>query len=160
MGPKKILFVCTGNSCRSVMAQEYMRHRLQRAGIERMQVESAGVFAISGMSPTKETLRVLQENGVACSDHHARLLTPSMIQEADLVFVMEQFQMDEVLRRDPSAKGKIHLLKTYNLSPPENAANANIPDPIGKPLEVYEVCFADIREAAERVAKSLGVHTA
>jgi len=160
MNTKRILFVCTGNSCRSVMAQEYMRQMLTRAGIERVQVESAGVFAISGMSPTKETLRVLQENGIVCSDHRARLLTPSMIQEADLVFVMEQFQMDEVLRRDPSSKGKIHLLKTYSLSPTDAPANANIADPIGKPMEIYEVCFADIREAVARVAKSLGVHTA
>jgi len=157
---KRILFVCTGNSCRSVMAQEYLRHLLRQASLERVQVESAGVFAVSGMSPTRETLRVLQEGGIACSDHRARLLAPSMVQEADLVFVMEQFQRDEVLRRDPASKTKIHLLKTYGLPATEAQANANIPDPIGKPLEIYEVCFADIREAIERVAKSLGVHTA
>ena len=160
MSAKRILFVCTGNSCRSVMAQGLMQALLKRAGIETIRVESAGVFAIDGMSPTRETQRVLQDVGVDCADHRARVLTTEMIQEADLIFVMEQFQADEILRRLSSAKGKVQLLKPYGLSQQDPMDNPNIPDPIGKPLEVYEVCFAEIREAVERVVKSLGVHSA
>ena len=160
MSPKKILFVCTGNSCRSVMAQEYLRHVLKRAGAEQLQVESAGVFAIQGMAPTKETVRVLQDAGIACSEHSARLLTPEMIRDADLVFTMEAFQTEEVVRREPSAKGKVHLLKPYHAAAGEAPLTPNIADPIGKPLEVYEVCFTEIREAVDRVAKSLGVPSA
>ena len=159
MNVKRILFVCTGNSCRSVMAERLMRHVLQRAGIGAVTVESAGVFAMTGMQPTSETLRVLREIGIDGADHRARLLTPEMAQAADLVFVMEQFHLDEVLRRIPSAKDKIYLLKTYGLSLVEVEQNPSIPDPIGKPMEVYEVCFAEIREAVERIARSLGVHT-
>ena len=161
MSPKKILFVCTGNSCRSVMAQELMRHMLTRAGIDAVQVESAGVFAIHGMGPTHETIRTLQDTGIVCSDHHARLLTPLMVQGADLILVMEPFQVEEVLRRDPSARPKVHLLKTYLAPPGEVSPHyTGIPDPIGKPLETYEVCFAEIREAIERVLKAMGVHSA
>ncbi|MBI4342911.1 MAG: low molecular weight protein arginine phosphatase [Candidatus Omnitrophica bacterium] len=159
MSVKQILFVCTGNSCRSVMAEGLMRHVLQRAGIDTVSVDSAGVFAVSGMQPTRETQRVLGDAGIDCSAHRARTLTPEMAQDADLIFVMEQFQLDEVLRRIPSARDKVHLLKTYGLATPDAEPNPNIPDPIGKPLEVYEVCFSDIRESVERVARSLGVHT-
>ena len=157
MNVKKILFVCTGNSCRSVMAQEYMRHIFKRAGIEHIQVESAGAFAISGMSPTKETVRVLLEAGIVCSAHQARLLTAEMVREADLIFTMEPFHTEEVIQRDGSADGKVHLLKTYNCPPGEAPVMPNISDPIGKPMEVYEVCFKQIRESVDRVAKSLGV---
>jgi len=141
------------------MAQGLMRHLLQRAGVSAVMVESAGIFAMDGMNPTRETLRVLQDAGVDSSSHRARALTLEMIHGADVVFAMEPFQMDEIVRRAPSAKDKVHLLKAYGLPPGDVQGPPGIPDPIGKPLEVYEVCFAEIREAIERIAKSLGVHT-
>ena len=122
MSVKRILFVCTGDSCRSVMAQG-----------------------------------LLQQIGVDCSSHRARRLTSEIIHAADLMFAMEQFQVDENVRQWPEVKGKTHLLKPYGLQPHQVPGNPNIPDPIGKPLEVYEVCFTEIRDAIERVAKSFGV---
>ena len=155
MTMKRILFVCTGNSCRSVMAKGIMEHALQQAGIQGVSVESAGLFAIEGMSATPETQRVLQGIGVDASAHRARSVTVDMIERADLMFVMEQFQAEHLIRRVPSANPKVHLLKAYGL--PRGAAgdSPDIGDPIGKPLEVYEVCFAVIREAVERVVRSL-----
>lgn len=134
-----------------------MQQVLERAGLSAIQAESAGVFAINGMAPTRETQRVLSSIGVDCSAYRARVLTADMIEVADLIFVMEPFQGEEVLRRLPSAKGKVHLLKPYGLPSGAVEGQPGIPDPIGKPLEVYEVCFNDIRQAVERIAKSLGV---
>ena len=160
MSVRRILFVCTGNSCRSVMAQALMRHALAQAGLQAIQVDSAGVFAMEGMPPTRETQRVLQDAGFDCAGHRSRPLTGEMIEWADLILAMEPFQMEEVIRRVPGAKAKTHLLKTYGFSSVPPAERAGIPDPIGKPLEVYEVCFAEIREAVDRLATSFGVSPA
>ena len=157
MNIKRMLIVCTGNSCRSVMAQGLMQQAFTRAGLDAIQVESAGVFAMEGMSPTRETQRVLLEAGIDCSHHRARSVTLEMIESAGLLLVMEEFQAEEITRRAPSARSKVHLLKTFGLAQPVESGRAGIPDPIGKPLEVYEVCFAEIREAVERVVRSLGV---
>ena len=63
----------------------------------------------------------------------------------------------ELVRRCPDAKEKIHLLKPYGVPTGQQDENPNIPDPIGKPMEIYEVCFSVIREAIARIEKSLGI---
>ncbi|MBI3324452.1 MAG: hypothetical protein HYZ92_04145, partial [Candidatus Omnitrophica bacterium] len=89
------------------------------------------------------------------SDHLTKTLTDEMIRQADLILVMEPLHLDEIRRRVPTASGKVHLLASFGLPQASGEREAAIPDPIGKPTEVYEICFATIREAVERVAQSL-----
>ena len=140
------------------MAQGLLQQQLkqmERRLRDPIEVSSGGVFAIEGMSPSRETLKLLHQAGIDMSGHMARSVTEEMIRQADVIFVMEPFHREEVLRRSPEAKGKVHLLKMFGRSNPPEAVDAGIPDPIGKPLEVYEICFATIKEAVERVAQSL-----
>ena len=141
------------------MAEGLLKKMVERAGLDTVQVESAGVFALDGMSPTRETQRLLKEAGIDCSSHLARTLTMPMVENADLILAMEEMHIEEILRRVPSAKSKVHILKLYAKTQEEGDPNPNIPDPIGKPLEVYEICFAIIQESVKRIAHTLGVRS-
>ena len=140
------------------MAQGLLQQRLKELESQLqdpVDVESAGIFAIDGMSPSRETVKLLLQEGVDLSGHMARSVSDQMIREADLVLVMELFHQEEILRRVPDAKGKVFLLKTCGQANPVPPDDPGIPDPIGKPAEVYEVCFATIKEAIARVANQL-----
>ena len=156
--PKQIVFVCTGNTCRSVMAHGLLQQRLADQAHRLkgpVEVGSAGVFAIDGLTPSRETLQLLRNRGADLSSHMAQTLTDAMIRQADLLFAMEQHQVDQIVHRVPEARGKTFLLKRYGRPPGEPVADPNIHDPVGKPMEVYEVCFAQIQEAVDRIAQSL-----
>ena len=158
--PKRILFVCTGNSCRSVMAQGLLQLRLKRAEhrlATPVEVESAGMLAIEGLSPSREALKLLLREGIDLSSHMARGLTDHMIREADAIFVMERLHLDDVVRRVPEAKDKAHVLRRFGLPAGGIGADADIPDPIGKPMETYESCFSMIRDAVDRIVQWLTI---
>ncbi len=150
---KKILFVCTGNSCRSVMAQGLLQHMLHKKGRNDIQVLSAGVSTQGGVGPTPETVEVMQAVGIDVSGHLGQPVTPELVQRADAVFCMEDFQRDLILARLPEAEQKVHLLKTFRFE--TLVLDPNIPDPIGRPKEMYESCLMTIRDAVERIEKWL-----
>ena len=164
-----ILFVCTGNSCRSVMAKAICEQLLRKRGLygdnpsnvnnpaKRIYVMSAGVAAVEGMTATFETRSVLRNAGMDITGHRATRLSEQMARHSELILVMEEAHRDEIIRRFPEAVSKVFMLKTFGLEPDVAAAGGDptIVDPIGKPLEVYEVCFSTIKEAVERVVKYL-----
>ena len=111
---------------------------------------------MDGLPASQETQRALAALGIDASAHRTKALTAPLIERADVIFAMEQFHADEIVRRVPAASDKVHLLKPYAACGEDAKGNPNIPDPIGKPMEVYEVCLAEIRKAVERIARALG----
>ncbi len=150
---KKIICVCTGNSCRSVMAWALL-DRIARERHLPIEVSSAGVSPVDGMRPSRETRELLLREGIDVSEHRAVRLTEEMIREADVMLVMERFHRSWIIDHDPSALTKTFLLTDYGQAGGETR---EIIDPISKPMEVYEVCLATIKEAVERVAKTVCV---
>ncbi len=152
----KILFVCTGNSCRSIMAKGYLEKRLKELGKEEITVSSAGVVALPCMPATKEAKQVVEEAGGDISDHRARRLSDVDVKGADLIFVMEDLHREHILSKYPRAVNKTYLLKDFKkLGNFDFSEDSDIADPIAKDIDFYRKIFSIIKESIERLLKEI-----
>ncbi len=147
---KNILFVCTGNSCRSVIAEALFEKMMAEDKRDDVEVSSAGVMTLSGLGASQGARMVLSREGVNISGHISQEVTRGMILKSDLVLVMEKVHEAELLRIAPEAKNRVFLLREFAKI---NGDDLEIADPIGKPLDFYERTFTLIKEALERVRK-------
>jgi protein-tyrosine-phosphatase len=153
---RSVLFVCTGNSCRSIMAEGLMKDALKELGKEDIRIGSAGVSAIDGFHPTRETIEAMKREGIDVSGFQSRSLTDEMIRDTDLILVMASHHMDDIIKRAPQAASKTHILKQYGRRDDSCACeDLDISDPIGKPMEVYEYTLGEIKREVNRIARIL-----
>lgn len=147
---KRILFVCTGNSCRSIMAEGYMKKRAGEEGLA-IEVKSAGTIGMKGIAPTKEALKILEKEGAEIGGLESKPLTEELINWADLILVMEPEHKARILEMCPEYEGRVTYLGEFN---PEKG-DIVIPDPIGRPLAFYRASFRMIRQSIEELVKWL-----
>ncbi len=148
---KTILFVCTGNSCRSVMAEYYLRKMLGHR--DDVEVVSAGTGVFIRSSASSETITVLRKEGVDASLHLSQPLNTILLKKSDLILTMTRAHRQQVLDWVPSVEKRVYLLREFTSLPSGTMASIDIPDPIGKPPEAYEECFLIIKEAVAKVMK-------
>ncbi len=146
---KTILFVCTGNSCRSVMA-EYLLKSLTR-GREDIEVLSAGTGVFLRTSASHETVFILKEEGIDASGHFSQPIHTVLLKKSDLIFVMTRTHRQQVLERVPEVEKRVYLLREFADNPCGFQADLDVPDPIGQPHYAYKQCFALIKEAMNKI---------
>lgn len=156
MEPKPIesvLFVCTGNLCRSPMAEAMLRHRMERKGIEGIRVSSAGTWGLEGEPAAKHAVEVCSERGIDLSRHIARRLNPEMIRGSDLILTMEMEHFQGVLDMVPDALEKTRMLSRYGSG--ETRIDHGIQDPYGRPKRAYASCFEEIEGCVKKLFEEI-----
>ncbi len=140
-GTRHLLFVCTGDICRSPMAEYILRHRLPpKPG---WIVTSAGVAAPPNQPPSIEGVEALRELKIDLTPHRSRPLDAELVDSADMIVVMTGAHSREIERRFPGTRDKVHLLTSFGTS----ATSDNIPDPIGGSVAVYRKVRDEIDSA-------------
>ncbi len=147
---KRVLLVCTGNICRSPLAEAIMRRELAEIGRNDFEVTSAGTGAWDGAPASEGAYLVALEHGLDLSAHRARLLTRELVQQADVILTMARHHRARV--EELGGNGRTFVLGEYaGRSGPE----AEISDPFGGELEVYRQTFEELEELVKAAVKRL-----
>jgi protein-tyrosine phosphatase len=164
----RVLFVCTGNICRSPMAEYLLRHRL-RDHPDAVSVSSAGVAALVDHTVHPLTAEVLGERGIGTDGFAARYLTPSMLNEADLVLGMSREHRDAATTKAPVRWKRIAVAREFDeaiaagtadlaatrFPGDRNRPELDIADPMGRPREEFDRVATELDPLIDRLAEWL-----
>ncbi len=142
-----VLIVCTGNTCRSPMAESLLKDKL-KAQVESMtfRIVSAGVAAQPGGPASEGALQAMKERGLSLDDHQSRSISQSLLERSDLILTMTSNHRQAILSRWPHVSSKV-----FCLAP----AGSDISDPYGGPIEAYRKCADRIDQCLDEWVEKL-----
>ena len=146
---KTLLFVCTGNTCRSPMAAALAKKALGDA--QDWRVVSAGISALNGQSVSPHSVTALRSLGLDISQHRAQMLTGRLVQEADYIFGLTRGHVEGIASLYPEAAEKLFVLREFEDDISD--LDLDIHDPIGGPLEGYVECRDQILKAVDAAVR-------
>ena len=144
---KRLLFVCTGNTCRSPMAEAIFRHKSND-----IEVKSAGVYAMPGSDASPHAKQVLEEKGIS-HQHCGQSLTSDLIDWADLILTMTENHKRAIVQTYPLVQERVFTLKEYLAQ--EGVNNHDIGDPFGGSLETYRQTARELETAIDQLLNQL-----
>jgi glycine hydroxymethyltransferase len=146
---KTILFVCTGNVCRSPMAEGLFRHAVR--GRKDFRVLSAGLGAAEGQPPSPYAVEAMHDLGIDISSQRSHMLTPDLLDQADYIFGMTHSHVDTICLLYPQAAEKTFLLREFDDT--LDTFEKDITDPIGGSYEIYVACRDQIEQGIASILR-------
>ncbi len=147
----KIMFICTGNICRSAMAHA-MFEKMAKEQNKNVQVYSCGIYAQNGDIPTYEAIETMNEYGIDLRNHRATNIRNSNIKDMDVILCATISHKNSVINMYPELKEKAFTMKEY-AGYPQN--DLDIKDPWGYGIEVYKSCAKEIKECLNKIIEKL-----
>ncbi|MEM9017032.1 MAG: low molecular weight protein arginine phosphatase [Verrucomicrobiota bacterium] len=146
---QRVLFICTGNVCRSPMAEGLLRHEAEVQGVE-IEVASAGLGAMENQPPSLNSVLAMQEEGIDISHQRSQMLTPLMVEEFTHIFGMGEGHIETIRAYFPESLEKTFVLREFVA---EQGLDLNVPDPIGGDLDEYRLTRNLIKEAIPSILR-------
>ncbi|HOK39529.1 MAG TPA: low molecular weight protein arginine phosphatase [bacterium] len=150
---RKILFVCTGNTCRSPMAQFYFTKKIKELNIKDVSADSAGIYCFNisnTLSPN--TIEVLKEIGINAENYKPKNITDEMLINFDLILTMSNSHKELLVKYCPEHKDKIFTLVEFSCMDNEIK---EIDDPFGGSIETYRKTLNIICKCIDKLIKEL-----
>lgn len=156
--PRKFLFVCKGNICRSPVAEQLAEHVLSpRGGPFSLEFASAGLEVVVPERSPKEAVQAAEMLGINLREHRAAGISAESIEKADMVLAMEVRQLHQLVRRFPAHRSRFFLLPLFGNPRAKGYGRYHIPDPYGKPVSEFSRCFREIRECLLNLKAALAL---
>lgn len=149
----KIMFICTGNICRSAMAKALMEKKVKDYQLINIEIYSSGIFAETGDKASYSAIEIMQEYGIDLTKHEATNIKQSNIQEMDLILCATASHKYSVLQMYPQLKEKVYTIKEY--AKDNKQEDLDIKDPWGYDIEIYRYCAAEIDKYIEEIIKKI-----